>query len=137
MEVQVRGVEEEFLELSDHLVRLRKEQSLSLSEVARRAQVSKAYLSQLEHGESKQPSYEVLARVATALGVSVSTLTGKPAVWEPGEDSLPSSLRAFAEEANLPEADVTMLSKIHFRGKRPRNPDDWAHIYETIRRTIA
>lgn len=126
------------MELAKRLAELRGEQKLSLSEVARRAQVSKAYLSQLEHGDSKQPSYDVLARVATALGVSVSTLTGRPAVWEPEEESpLPSPLRAFAEDANLPEADVAMLSKIHFRGKRPRNPDDWAHIYETIRRTIA
>ena len=125
------------MELAERLAQLRHEQGLSLSEVARRAQVSKAYLSQLEHGDSKQPSFEVVARVATALGVSVSKLTGQAAVWEPGEAApLPTSLRAFADEAGLPDADISMLSRIHFRGKRPRDPGDWAHIYETIRRTI-
>jgi transcriptional regulator with XRE-family HTH domain len=125
------------MQLAERLAQLRQEQGISLSEVARRAQVSKAYVSQLEHGDSKQPSYEILARIAIALGTSVSKLTGQPAVWEPGEASVPASLQAFAEKAELPEADVSMLSKIHFRGKRPKNPDDWAHIYETIRRTIA
>jgi transcriptional regulator with XRE-family HTH domain len=116
---------------------LRERQDLSLSEVARRAQISKAYLSQIEHGESTHPSYEVIVRLGTALGVSVSHLTGRPAVWEPGElDGLPAALRSFAEEADLPEPDVSMLAKIHFRGKRPKHPDDWAHIYETIKRTI-
>lgn len=125
------------MELAERLAQLRSEQGLSLSEIARRAHVSKAYLSQLEHGASKQPSYEILIRVATALGVSVSKLSGQPAVWEPGEAApLPTALRAFADEAGLPDADVSMLSRIHFRGKRPREPDDWAHIYETIRRTI-
>ena len=116
---------------------VRERQGLSLSEVARRARISKAYLSQLEHGESTHPSYEVIVRLATALGTSVSHLTGRPAVWEPAQiEPLPASLRAFAQQARLPEADVSMLAKIHFRGKLPRNPDDWAHIYETIKRTI-
>jgi transcriptional regulator with XRE-family HTH domain len=123
--------------LGERLRELRVRQALSLSEVARRAQISKAYLSQLEHGESTQPSYEVLVRLATALGSGVSELTGRPAVWEPNESGpLPTSLRAFAEQVDLPDTDVSMLSKIHFRGKQPKVPEDWAHIYETIKRTI-
>lgn len=125
------------MELAKRIRELRQRENLSLSEAARRAQISKAYLSQLEHGQSSQPSYQVIARLATALAVNVSTLTGRPAVWEPGEaDPLPPSLRSFAEQADLPQADISMLAKIHFRGKRPKRPDDWAHIYETIKRTI-
>lgn len=123
--------------LAERLIGRRKKQRLSLSEVARRAQISKAYLSQLEHGESRQPSYEILARLATALATTVSELTGRPAVWEPGETGkIPASLRTFADGAKLPEADLSMLARIHFRGKQPKHPEDWAHIYETIKRTI-
>ena len=123
--------------LAQRLVRLRENQGLSLSEVARRAQISKAYLSQLEHGDSKQPSYEVLDRLATALAANVEDLTGRRGAWEPSEhEPVPPSLRTFASESGLPDVDVEMLAKIHYRGKRPRDPADWAHLYETIKRTI-
>jgi transcriptional regulator with XRE-family HTH domain len=123
--------------LAQCLTRLREKEGLSLSEVARRAQISKAYLSQLEHGESKQPSYEVLDRLATALGASVEVLTGRRGSWDPSEhEPVPASLRAFASQSGLPNVDIEMLSRIHYRGKRPRDPADWAHLYETIKRTI-
>ena len=123
--------------LGQRLSRLREKQQLSLSEVARRAQISKAYLSQLERGDSKQPSYEVLDRLATALGASVEELAGRRGSWDPSEqEPVPASLRAFASQSGLPSVDVEMLARIHYRGKRPRDPADWAHLYETIKRTI-
>jgi transcriptional regulator with XRE-family HTH domain len=123
--------------LAERLTRLREKQGLSLSEVARRAQISKAYLSQLERGESRQPSYDVLDRLATALGASVEDLAGRRGSWDPSEhEPVPASLRAFATQSGLPHVDVEMLAKIHYRGKRPRDPADWAHLYETIKRTI-
>ena len=79
----------------------------------------------------------MLRRLATALGSTIASLTGTSETWQPGEaDKLPASLRAFARGANIPEADVEMLAGIHYRGKQPGEPDDWAHIYETIRRTV-
>ena len=123
--------------LGNRLHDARAEQSLSLTEVASRAGISKSYLSQLERGASKTPSHAVLRRLATALGSTIANLTGTSETWQPGEaDKLPASLRAFARGANIPEADVEMLAGIHYRGKQPGEPDDWAHIYETIRRTV-
>jgi len=123
--------------LGKRLRRLREAEGISLSEVARRAKVSKAYVSQLERGGSSDPSYSVIARLATALGTTVEHLTGQSVVWDPTEhEAIPASLHAFAKRAGVPEVDVSMLAKIHFRGKRPRHPDDWAHLYETIKRTI-
>ena len=123
--------------LGSRLRDARTEQSLSLTKVATRAGISKAYLSQLEHGASTTPSYDVLRRLATALGASIADLTGTSETWQPGEaDQLPASLRAFARGADIPETDVEMLAGIHYRGKQPGEPDDWAHIYETIKRTV-
>ena len=123
--------------LAGRLRDVRTVQSLSLTEVATRARISKGYLSQLEHGASTTPSHDVLRRLATALGTSIADLTGTSETWQPGEaDKLPASLRAFARSAQIPEADVEMLAGIHYRGKQPGEPDDWAHIYETIKRTI-
>ncbi len=123
--------------LGSRLRDARTAQSLSLTEVAARAGISKAYLSQLEHGASTTPSHEVLRRLATALGTSIADLTGTSETWQPGEaNKFPASLRAFARSAKIPEADVEMLAGIHYRGMQPGEPDDWAHIYETIKRTV-
>ena len=123
--------------LASRLRDARTVQALSLTEVAARARISKAYLSQLEHGASTTPSHDVLRRLATALGTSIADLTGTSETWQPGEaDKLPEALRAFARSAKIPEADVAMLAGIHYRGKQPGEPDDWAHIYETIKRTV-
>lgn len=123
--------------LGERIRMLRDSQELSLTEAAGRAQMSKAYLSQLEHGTSRQPSYEVLRRLATVLGVSVSDLVGEPAVWDPTElGEVPTSLKAFAKRSELPDTDVQMLARIHYRGRQPAEPEDWAHLYETIKRTV-
>ncbi len=115
---------------------LRRRQSLSLSETARRARISKAYLSQLEHGQRTQPSYDVLGRIATALGTTADALAGYPSREPFLASRIPSALRAFAERNSVPEVDVSMLARIEYRGKQPASAEDWAHIYETIKRTI-
>jgi transcriptional regulator with XRE-family HTH domain len=56
------------------LRRLRKTKGLSQEEVARQARVSQPYLSQLEAGTYKNPSIEILQRLAKALGVPVTAL---------------------------------------------------------------
>lgn len=123
--------------LAQRLRDIREDQGLTLSEVARRAQISKAYLSQLERGGSTEPSYSVVTRLATALGTNVDELTGQSIHWDPTDrEKVPASLRAFAQDSGVPEVDVSMLARIHYRGKQPREPDDWAHLYETIKRTI-
>jgi XRE family transcriptional regulator, master regulator for biofilm formation len=60
--------------LSTVLKTLRNEKGMTQDEVARRAKVTKPYLSQLETGVRKNPSLPVLKRLATALGVPVTAL---------------------------------------------------------------
>ena len=124
----------ESTKLAERLHQSRLAQGLTLSEIARRARISKAYLSQLERAESTQPSYEVLGRLAMALGTSPEVLMGGSAPRLAEE--LPASLRTFAARTDIPDVDVSMLAHIHYRGKQPATADDWAHIYETIKRTI-
>jgi transcriptional regulator with XRE-family HTH domain len=54
--------------------RLRQERNLSQEELANAARVSSGYLSKLERGLYRQPSGEVLARIAHALGIAPSDL---------------------------------------------------------------
>lgn len=130
-------VDDDTATLGRRLRSIRTSQNRSLTDVAERAGISKAYLSQLERDDKKQPGYDIVVRLSTALGVSVEMLTGRPAVWDPSSDSrYPDTLVAFAERAQLPKGDIEMLAHVHYRGKQPSDVDDWAHIYETIRRTI-
>jgi transcriptional regulator with XRE-family HTH domain len=118
--------------LSENLKRMRAEKRLSQAAVARQAEVSPAYLSELEGGQGKRPSGQVLMRLAKALGVTISELLGERV--RPGDlvREPDPSLLEFAKERNLPSSDVEMLIGIRFRGDPPRTSRRWAMIYDTI-----
>ncbi|NEW40706.1 helix-turn-helix transcriptional regulator [Nocardia cyriacigeorgica] len=61
--------------LGTRLRALRKEQQETLAETAGRAGVSPQYLSEIERGR-KEPSSEMIAALAGALGTSLGELTG-------------------------------------------------------------
>ena len=52
--------------------RLREEKGLTPEELAKRAGVTKPYVSMIESGERKSPSLPILKRLAKALGVPVT-----------------------------------------------------------------
>jgi len=56
------------------LRRLRDERGLTMAELAKKAHVTDAYIAQLETGVKKNPSLEILKRLARALGVPVGEL---------------------------------------------------------------
>jgi transcriptional regulator with XRE-family HTH domain len=60
--------------LSVLLTRVRTERELTQRDLAKRAKVTEAYISQLESGRRKNPSLPVLKRLAKALGVRVTAL---------------------------------------------------------------
>jgi transcriptional regulator with XRE-family HTH domain len=113
--------------------RFRLERDLSLSELARRANISKGYISNLERGEANaRPSGETLYALAEALGVTMSDLLGRKLLVEQ-KQQIPTGLREFAKAEEVPEADVAMLAAIKFRGEQPQSMERWRHIYEAIR----
>jgi transcriptional regulator with XRE-family HTH domain len=116
--------------------RRRLDQGLSLSDLARLAEVSKGYLSQIETEAATRPSATTLLKIARALGTSVGELLGEAgATPAQGEPDIPAPLRQFANDAKLPDAEVRMLAGIRYRGRAPRTSDDWRYIYESIRRS--
>ena len=58
----------------DYLRQLREDRQYTLRDVEQMAQVSNAYLSQVERGERGIPHFKVLKRLANAYGVPLSTL---------------------------------------------------------------
>jgi transcriptional regulator with XRE-family HTH domain len=120
--------------LGERLRRYRADKRVSQAELARQADVSPAYLSELESGAGRRPSGRVLLAIAEALGVTIGELLGREVRPVSRDDgSLPPGLPEFAEAHDLPEADVRMLASIRFRGEPPRTMKRWQVIYDAIR----
>lgn len=126
------------MSVSQKIRQLREEKKLSLNKLAEVAGISKAYLSQLENNVSKQPSAEVLFKIASALGTTIAYLLDKPVrVHAKDFGEMPDGLRELIDEQgdtlDIREEDVKMLMSIRYRGNQPETPEDWEHILRTIR----
>jgi transcriptional regulator with XRE-family HTH domain len=128
-------MENEMTTLGERLRQRRTEKNLSLAELARRADLSKGYLHAIENGDTHNPSAEVLFRIANELGTTIADLLGE-VILPTTSVEIPKSLKDFAREDNLTEADVEMLAGIQYRGKRPETVADWRFIFESIKRTL-
>jgi len=65
------------MEIGRRIAQVREERGLSQSGLAREMGVSQSAVSQIEAGE-RNPSYEMLRQIATALKISVPHLVGAP-----------------------------------------------------------
>jgi XRE family transcriptional regulator of biofilm formation len=54
----------------------RKQKGLTLSELAKRANISKSYLSNIERNLNRNPSIDVVKRIATVLDIDLDTFLG-------------------------------------------------------------
>lgn len=120
----------------------RESAGLSLNALASAASVSKGYLSELERGTASNPGLDVLRRLADALS------TPLPALLEEGESAapptsppIPPSLREFhrkkaAEGDPIPDEAMDILARMCRRGGPARTADDWAYLFEFLRRNV-
>jgi len=116
---------------------LREDKGLSLSELARQAGISKAYLSQIEAGKTTRPSGEALLRIASVLGSSVAALLGAQTVgYRKSEVMVSPSLHKFAKKEKIGREDMLMLARIRYQGKQPQTSEDWKFLYEAIKRSV-
>jgi transcriptional regulator with XRE-family HTH domain len=80
----MRDKQEATRRFAENLLRARRRAGLSQEAVARRAQISKGYVSRLEGGETECGIFIVI-RLAGALGVEVDDLLDG-IEWQPGEN---------------------------------------------------
>lgn len=129
------------MELKDRIKTLRTAKELSVAELAQMAGVSPPYIWQIENGTKKNPSGEVLKRLAAGLGTTVAEIIGTSLVIP--KDTLkqvPPSLKRLAgkkaKQLDLRQEDIEMLTTIHFRGKRPDKEEDWELIFLFLKRIL-
>lgn len=130
------------MSLAANLRRIRQGQQLSQPDLAKAAEVSKGYIYMLEKGEMENPSIDVLFRIAKVLDCTIADLTGeRKTVAKDVEPEFPESLTQFAKlkkKAGEPISPDFLRSLAHtqFRGRRPQTIDDWAYLYEFLKRTF-
>jgi transcriptional regulator with XRE-family HTH domain len=109
----------------------RRQEGLSQQELADQVGISRNYLSQIERGQSTNLSWQVREKLSSLLGLQEHT-------DEPTPDlaTLPPSLIAFAQSANLPPDDIQMLARLKYRGQQPTTPEKWELLYTVIKMTM-
>ena len=121
------------MELGQIIKKKRKELDMSVADLAKKANVSRAYIFQLESGESKKPSAETLYNLAVALDTTIAELLGKQIKSVDRDVKIPETLEKAAIQYKIPEEDKEMLARIKHRGRNP-SEDDWHFLYQCIKR---
>lgn len=133
--------------LGVRLRELRTQRGERLADVAARAGISLAYLSDIERGRVAEPSLGVLRRLSRALDVPLGDLLPEE------EPELPEGLEAFlarpditaefAREARalgrttdqVHQAWRSTLRRVEHEGRRPA-PEEWDRVYLALRASI-
>lgn len=111
----------------------REKAGLSLAQLAAASGLTKAYLVRLEN-QGGNPSIEVVAQIAEALDLTAADLLEGPVIRFVGDESeVSSSLRAFADEAQLSSSDLKMLASIRWRDEQPpQTAERWRYVYRSL-----
>ena len=104
----------------------REKEGWSQEGLAKKVGISRNYLSQIERGVATNLSWQVVNRLAAALGLET---TGEQRNWS----NLPPGLADFARKADVPQADIEMLARIRYRGRQPSTPAEWEMLYKAIK----
>jgi transcriptional regulator with XRE-family HTH domain len=102
--------------LKDNLRKHRERTRKSLQQVADDVGASKAHIWELETGRAKNPSIDLLTKLAKSFDVSVSDLIGE----NPGApDDSPELVALYRELKELSEADRKAIQNMmdHFRNR--------------------
>ena len=127
------------MDIGDNIKKYRQIRGFTLPDLATVAGVSKAFLWEIETGNSKRPGAEILFKIADALGVTIAHLMGKePVQQEMIEPEVNDGLRAFINERKrlgqpLDPEEVKSLSFVQLRGGRPTTKEQWALVYGMLK----
>jgi transcriptional regulator with XRE-family HTH domain len=128
----------DLLKLGQQVRFLRQGKGWSLSDLAERSGISKAYISDLENGAAGKPNIQYVFSIASALGVTLDELLegAKPSPKQKrrrAEEELPPGLAALQRELQLSDDEVETLAQVNFRGNRPKDLDGWRFLLEALK----
>jgi transcriptional regulator with XRE-family HTH domain len=97
------------MSLASKIKKLRIRNNRSLQELADEVGASKNHIWELETGKTRNPSIDLLTKLANSLGVSVAELIGENPT---GEDEPPKVLAMYRELKELDEDDLTAIKQM-------------------------
>ena len=125
--------------LGENIRFLRTGKGWTLSDLAGKSGISKAYISDLENGSAGRPNIQYVYSIARALDTTLQELLEGTVTFDVPEQSnttvaveLPPGLAELKEELNLTDSELNRLATIHFRGKRPRDKEGWRYLIKTL-----
>ena len=127
------------MKIGSNIKKYRQIRGLTLPNLATEAGMSKAFLWEIETGNSKRPGAEILFKIADALGVTIAHLMGKEPVQQKMiEPEINDGLRAFINERKrlgqpLDPEEVKSLSFVQLRGGRPTTKEQWALVFGMLK----
>ena len=123
--------------IGERIRRFRIDRGLGLTELARRAGISRSYLHELERTRANTPpapTAGVLFRLARVLGVSIADLVEeeplRPA--DVTDEDVPPGLVEAAESLGLSGSDVRQLAGVRFRGRQPQSTERWKLLIQQL-----
>jgi transcriptional regulator with XRE-family HTH domain len=93
------------MSIGARLKELRIKKNQSLQDVADAVQASKAHIWEIERGGSKNPSMDLLSRIADHFGVSISYLVGE----QPPNDQTDELVALYRDLKHLDEKDREVI----------------------------
>ena len=130
--------------IGPRIVALRAEKGLSLSELARKSEISKSLLHRIENQAGSNPELETLRKISRALGITVGELLGNEVVRSARElpDERPEWLTSLTERLRNDgkEPDKDLLEALYVlqnrKGQVGAKVEDWLYLYQTLERSF-
>lgn len=118
----------------------RKEQGLTLKQLAEKTDLTVTYLSDVERDRTR-PSLKTLGRVAEGLGIGTTDLmAGADDLGDKTDEALPVGLREAREDEtwgkHIDDDWVRTLQRLDYRGRRPQSKEDWLEVFINLRRVL-
>lgn len=120
-------------EIGFQVAKRRQQLGLSQEALAKKADVSRNYISLIERGEATNISTSILSRIASALGATLHELMSES---EHDELLIPPTLRELGRQDNLSFEVVDKLSRIPRRGKEPTTVEEWRKLYNIVKKYL-
>lgn len=117
-------------ELSNRVARARKELGLSQEALAKRAHMSRNYVSLIERGIATNVTPAMMGNLASALNTTPAELWGEVV---PNEVLITLPLRQFAIQEGLRYDVIDRLARLPRPGQEPTTLDEWRKIYDVVR----
>lgn len=127
--------------LGQRIESLRQSQNLSKRQLALKSNITPGYLSHLENDKSKNPSMEILCRLAVTLKTTLQFLChGKTDIDFEQLGELPEGMQDFIDKdgkrLGIQNEDIIDLMGMKYRGNSPHTAEGWAYLHSSIKLVI-